>query len=52
MRAVDDIEFDTQGPPPACQATQPPGIGLIAPIDGLIVVQNWTEELKRLVPAK
>jgi len=48
---VDDIEFDTQGPPPACQATQPPGIGLIAPIDGLIVVQNsFTVELNLVTP--
>jgi hypothetical protein len=37
---VDDVEFDTEGSPPTCPATQPPGIGMIAPFDGEIVVQN------------
>jgi hypothetical protein len=38
--AIDDVEFDAAGPPPACPATQPPGIGLIEPIDGQVVLKN------------
>ena len=38
--AIDDVEFSTQGPPPPCPSTQPPGIGLISPLDGQIVVNN------------
>jgi hypothetical protein len=38
--AVDDVEFDTVGKPPVCPSTQPPGIGMIAPVNGEIVVQN------------
>jgi hypothetical protein len=37
---VDDVEFDAAGPPPPCPATQPPGIGLIEPIDGQVVLKN------------
>jgi hypothetical protein len=37
---VDDVEYDAVGPPPSCPATQPPGIGLIEPIDGQIVLKN------------
>jgi hypothetical protein len=38
--AIDDLEFDVQGTPPTCSATQPPGLGVIAPVSGEIVVQN------------
>jgi len=38
--AVDDLEFDAQGPAPGCPATQPPGLTVTAPIDGQIVVHG------------
>jgi len=49
--AVDDVEFSTQGPPPTCPSTQPPGIGLISPQDGQIVVSNvFTVEANLVTP--
>lgn len=38
--AFDDIEFDVQGPPPQCPATQPPAFTINEPTDGQIFVQN------------
>jgi len=48
---VDDIQFTSAGQPPTCPATQPPGIGLIAPTDGEIVVTNsFTVEANLTTP--
>src|SRR5262249_37217271 len=38
--AVDDIEFDTNGGPPPCQATVPPTVSLIQPANGQTVQFN------------
>lgn len=37
--AMDDLEFDTAGPPPACQATVPPTLSFLQPINNLQTVQ-------------
>ncbi len=37
--AVDDLEFDTAGPPPACPATVPPTLSFLQPINNLQTVQ-------------
>jgi hypothetical protein len=38
--AVDDLEFDTAGPPPPCPATQNPAVALTAPTSGLQTLYN------------
>ena len=38
--AIDDVEFDTAGPPPPCTATQPPTIALFQPVSGTTVQFN------------
>jgi hypothetical protein len=35
--AIDDVEFDTVGPPPPCTATQPPTVVLSQPVSGTTV---------------
>ncbi|MBI1762380.1 MAG: hypothetical protein HYR56_13180 [Acidobacteria bacterium] len=38
--AVDDIEFDSAGPPPPCPSTQPPTLNFIQPANGQTVQFN------------
>lgn len=38
--AVDDVEFDTGGPPPPCPSSTPPFLTVQAPIEGKIVLAN------------
>jgi hypothetical protein len=38
--AIDDVEFDTAGPPSPCTATQAPTVALTEPPDGLTVYDN------------
>jgi hypothetical protein len=38
--AVDDVEFDSAGPPPVCLATQPPTLSVNSPADGQIFLVN------------
>jgi hypothetical protein len=38
--AIDDIEFDDQGPPPQCSATQPPTLMVNQPATGKVVIEN------------
>jgi hypothetical protein len=38
--AVDDVEFDTAGPPPFCASTQNPTVTLAQPTSGQVVTSN------------
>ncbi|HEY3269128.1 MAG TPA: hypothetical protein VGM37_19630 [Armatimonadota bacterium] len=38
--AVDDVEFDTIGPPPPCPAANPPTVSLLKPASGLVTRCN------------
>jgi len=38
--AIDDLEFDTAGPPPPCTAPQPPTVELLQPASGTTVQFN------------
>ncbi|HEY3411855.1 MAG TPA: PKD domain-containing protein [Armatimonadota bacterium] len=37
---IDDIEFDTIGPPPPCPAVNPPSVGIVQPASGLVTRCN------------